>query len=201
MIEALATWRPSTWVDYAILYTVPGASMDIYLLAKILLERPSDFARSLARIMGKEETWLDMLKEIFALSFGMICVLIGWPGFLVWLIKDKIDDAARQKRDDEPDFNCLPEYLISKVNPVDAEIASYVVEPLGTVPPLPFGHLNKGWVNFLSDMVDDRDEMWSFNIPKGSKHGKYRIAATSEVKGYARVRNGKVLAEFITESD
>ena len=201
MIEVLAAWRPSTWVDYLILYIAPGASMVAYLLIKTLLEKPSDFAKSLVRIMGKEETWLDKIKEGLAFGLGMICVLVGWPGFLIWLVKDKIDEAARQKRYDEPDFNCLPEHLIAKVNPVEAEIDSYVVDPLGTVPPLPFGHLNKAWANFLADMSDDRDEMWSFFIPKGCKHGKYRITATSDIKGYARVRNGKVLGEFITESD
>lgn len=201
MIDSFMEWRPETWLHYALLYIAPGALMVTFLLFKMMLEKPSDFAKSVMRVMGKEETLADKLKEALSISIGMACVLIGWPGFLVWLIKDKIDNAARQKRYDEPDFNCLPEYLISKVNPVDAEIASYVVDPLGTVPPLPFGHLNKGWVNFLSDMTDDKDEMWSFYIPKGSKHGKYRISATSEIKGYARVCNGKVLAEFITESD
>ena len=201
MINSFATWHPDTLLDYLLLYIAPGAVMVAFLLTKTALEKPSDFAKSVMRVMGKEEAWIDKLKEALSFSLGMLCVLIGWPGFLVWLIKDKIDDATRQKRYDEPDFNCLPEYLISKVNPVDAEIASYVIDPLGTVPPLPFGHLNKGWVNFLSDMTDDRDEMWSFFIPKGSKHGKYRIAATSDIKGYAKVCNGKVLAEFITESD
>jgi len=201
MIETLASWRPSTWVDYLILYMVPGVSMIAYLLVKILLDRPSDFAKSLIRITGKEESWLDKIKEAIAFSFGMTCVLVGWPGFLVWLTKDKIDEAARQKRYDEPDFDCLPEHLITKVNPVEAEVSSYVIDPLGTVPPLPFGHLNKAWANFLADMLDDRDEMWSFFIPKGSKHGKYRITATSEITGYARVRDGRILGEFITESD
>ena len=105
MIEALAAWRPSTWVDYLLLYMVPGASMIAYLLVKILLDTPSDFAKSLVPIMGKEETWLDKIKEAVAFSFGVTCVLVGWPGFLVWLVKDKLDEAARQKRYDEPDFN------------------------------------------------------------------------------------------------
>lgn len=201
MIEALAAWLPSTWSNYLILYMVPGTSMIAYLLLKILLNRPLDFAKSLVRIKGKEESWLDKFKEVFTFSLGMICVLVGWPGFLVWLVKEKIDETAQQKRYDEPDFNCLTEHLITKANPLEAEASSYVIDPLGTVPPLPFGYLNKAWGNFLADMIDDRDEMWFFLIPKGSKHGKYRIAATSDIKGYARVRNGKVLDEFITESD
>ena len=201
MIDLVAAWRPNTWLDYLLIYVVPGASIVAYLLLKILLEKPSNFAKSLIRIMGKEETWLDKAKEAFAFSLGMICVLVGWPGFLVWFIKDKFDEVARQKRYDAPDFNCLPEFLIKKVDPVDAEISSYVIDPLGTVPPLPFGYLNKAWVTFLADMIDDQDEMWSFFIPKGGKHGKYLVTASGDIKGYAKVRNGRILGEFITESD
>jgi len=175
--------------------------MASYLLIKTALEKPSDFAQSVMKMMGKEETWLDQLKEAAVFGFGIACVLVGWPGFLIWLLKDKRDEAIRQKREDEPDFTCLPEHLIAAVNPVDAEIASYIIDPLGCVPSLPFGHLNHGWANFLAEMTDDRNEMWSFSVPKGSNCGKRRFAATSDIRGYARVCDGKVLGEFITESD
>ena len=199
-MDLLLIWRPVSWTDYLLIYIAPGILMSVYLLIKTWRERSSDFAKGLMKAMGKEETWIDKLKDAFVFNLGLVCVVFGWPGFVVWLIKDKIDDAARQKRYDEPDFSCLQDHLISKVNPTDAEITSYIIDPCSTVPSLPFGHLNKGWVNFLSDMTDDRDEMWSFCIPKGSKYGKYRRTATSEIKGYARVRNDKVLAEFITEA-
>ena len=201
MMDSILAWRPDGWVDYFLLYLIPGIAMASYLLIKTALEKPSDFAQSVMKMMGKEETWLDKLKEAAVFSFGIACVLVGWPGFLIWLMKDKRDEAIRQKREDEPDFTCLPEHLIAVVNPVDAEIASYIIDPLGCVPSLPFGHLNHGWANFLAEMTDERDEMWSFYIPKGSKCGKRRFAATSDIRGYARVRDGKVLGEFITESD
>ena len=201
MIDFLTGWRPNTWPEYALLYIAPGALMVSYLLIKTFLEKPSDFARGVMKVMGKEESWIDKIKEIIVFSLAIACVLIGWPAFLVWLIKDKLDRAGRQKRYDEPDFNCSPEYLVAKVHQIDAEIASYVIDPLGAVPPLPFGHLNRGWINFLSGLTDDRDEIWSFYIPKGNKHGKYRFVATGDIRGYAKVRNGKVLGEFITESD
>jgi hypothetical protein len=50
-------------------------------------------------------------------------------------------------------------------------------------------------------MTDDKDEMWSFYIPKGSKTGKYQFECSSDIRGYAKVREGKILAEFITERD
>ena len=201
MIDSALSWRPETWLDYLLIYLVPGLCMASYFLLKTLLEKPSDFAKSVMKIMGKDETWLDKLKEAGGFGIGIACVIVAWPGFVVWLIKDKRDDAIRQKGYNEPNFNCLPQYLIAQVNPIDAENASFVIDPLATVPALPFGHLNKGWVNFLANMTDDRDEMWSFFIPKGSECGKHRFAASSDIRGFARVRDGKVLGEFITESD
>lgn len=201
MIDVLIAWRPTSWLDYLLIYSVPGVCMASYFLLKTLLEKPSDFVKSVVKILSQDGTWLDKLKEAGVFGIGVACVIVVWPGFVVWLIKDKRDDAIRQKGYDEPDFNCLHQYLVAQVNPIDAELASYVIDPLGTVPSLPFGHLNQGWVNFLSDMTDDRDEMWSFYVPKGSHCGKHRFATTSDIRGYAKVRGGKILAEFITERD
>jgi len=50
-------------------------------------------------------------------------------------------------------------------------------------------------------MLDEQDELWSFYIPMGSKVGKYQRMCRAEIRGYAQVRDGKILAEFITESD
>lgn len=183
------------------IYSLPGLVYAGFQLCKQYKEHPSEFARNLISALVKEKRLSERLLNLIVYIIAVICIAIGWPLFAIWAVYESKKEAAYKIENNNPDFTCSSEHLISKVNPVDAEIASYVIDPLGTVPPLPFGHLNKGWVNFLSDMTVDRDEMWSFNIPKGSKYGKYRIAATSEIKGYARVSNGKVLAEFITESD
>lgn len=201
MMDSVLSWRPEAWIDYLLIYLAPGVAMAAYLFLKTQLDKPSDFAKSILQITRKEETRLDQLKEAIVFSIGVTCVIVGWPGCVVWTINNKRNEAIRQKRDDEPDLNCLPEYLVIVVNPLDAEKASYIIDLLGNTPPLPFGHLNKAWGNFLADMLDQRDEMWSFYIPKGSKCGKHRFAATTDIRGYARVRNGKVLGEFITESD
>ena len=200
-MDSLFSWRPETWLDYILLYVIPGAFMVSHLLVSTWLEKPSDFSKGLMKIMGKEETLLDRIKEAGVYVIALVSVLVGWPGFMIWFIREKRNDATQQKFYDAPDFNCLSEHLVAIVNPIDAEIASYIIDPLASVPTLPFGHLNKGWVNFLTDMTDDRDEMWSFYVPKGSKCGKHRFAATSDIRGYAKVRDGKVLGEFITESD
>ena len=201
MIESVLAWRPVTWVDYFLIYILPGVGMSAYFLLNAWKERPTEFVKGMMKLFGKETSLIDRIKEFLVYCFAISCVLVGWPGFVIYYFKHKKDEEANKAWQALPDFDCAPEYLVVQVNPIDAEIASYVIDPLGTVPPLPFGHLNQGWVNFLADMTDDADEMWSFYIPKGGKVGKYQFESTSETRGYAKVRDGKILAEFITERD
>jgi hypothetical protein len=183
------------------IYTLPGVSYALFHLAKEYLNRPSEFARDMLAAIGKKRSVADHLISGFAYTIALLCIAFGWPLFGIWAIFQSRKEAALEIERNKPDFNCLPEHLICKVDPHDAEIASYVIDPLGTVPPLPFGHLNQGWVNFLAEMLEPEDEMWSFYIPKGSKHGKHRFVASSDIRGYAKVRNGEILGEFITECD
>jgi len=190
-----------SWYQLLAIYTLPGVSYAAFHLVREFRNRPSEFARGMLAAIGKKKSVADHLLNVLVYSIAIICIALGWPLFGIWAIFQSRKEAALEIERNKPDFNCLPEYLIAQVNPVDAEIASYIIDPLCAVPSLPFGHLNQGWANFLADMTDDRDEMWSFYISKGSKCGKHRFAATSDIKGYARVRDGKVLGEFITECD
>jgi hypothetical protein len=183
------------------IYTLPGVSYALIHLAKEYLNRPSEFARGMLAAIGKKKSVSDHLINGFAFTIAFLCIAFGWTLFGIWAILQSRGKAALEIERNKPDFNCLPEHLITKVKPHDAEIASYVVDPLGTVPPLPFGHLNKGWGNFLAETLDPADEMWSFYIHKGGEYGKHRFAASSDIKGYAWVRNGEITGEFITESD
>jgi hypothetical protein len=190
-----------SWYELMGIYILPGLSYTSFHLIKEFRNRPSQFARDLLSAIGGKKGVIDQLLNIVVYTIAVICIGFGWPLFGIWAIFQSRKEAAFEIERNKPDFDCLPEHLITRVEPHDAEIASYVIDPLGTVPPLPFGHLNKGWVNFLAEILEPKDEMWSFYIPKGSKHGKYCFAASSDIRGYAKVRNGEILGEFITESD
>ena len=190
-----------SWYQLLAIYTLPGVSYAAFHLAREYFNRPSESARGMLAAIGKKKSIVDHLLNVLVYAIATFCIAFGWPLFGIWAIFQSRKEAALELERNKPDFDCLPEYLITQVDPVDAEVASYVIDPLGSAPSLPFGHLNKGWGNFLEDMTDDGDEMWSFYIPKGSKCGKHRFAATSDIRGYARVRNSEILGEFITESD
>jgi hypothetical protein len=190
-----------SWYQLIAIYTLPGVSYAALHLAREYFNRPSESARDMLAAIGKKKSIVDHLLNVLVQAIATFCIAFGWPLFGIWAIFQSRKEAKLEIERNKPDFDCLPEYLIAQVDPVDAEITSYVIDPLGTVPSLPFGHLNQGWGNFLADMTDDRDEMWSFYISKGRKCGKHRFAATSDIRGYARVRDGEILGEFITESD
>ena len=50
-------------------------------------------------------------------------------------------------------------------------------------------------------MLDPEDELWSFHIPKGSKCGMFGKDSSGDISGYAKVRSGKILGEFLIEAD
>ncbi|QWE02058.1 hypothetical protein [Polynucleobacter sp. JS-JIR-II-b4] len=198
---SILLWRPESWSHYLLIYIVPGVLMAAYFLINAWKERPGEFAKGLMKAVGKEVSFVDQLKEFLVYCFATACVLLGWPGFVIYYLIHKKDEAANQAWQKLPDFYCSPKYLISQVNPIDVEIASYVIDPLSAVPALPFGHLNHGWLRFLADATDGDDEVWSFYIPKGSRTGKYQSQCSSDIRGYAKVRNKKILSEFIIERD
>lgn len=191
------------WYWWVFLYISPGIAYAFYHLLKEYFHRPSDFVKNMLEAIGqaKKKSVLDHLLEMFAYSVATICIGLGWPAFFVWAkIKAKEDDAREIERN-KPQFMCMPQYLVTKVNPIEAEASNYMNDPLGNVPALPFGHLNQAWGNFLSNMMDPEDELWSFHIPKGSKCGMYAMDSSGDIAGYAKVRRGQILGEFITEND
>ena len=194
-------WLGLPWLTLIFLYALPGLCYAAYHLFKEYQNRLSGFSKDLLAALGKKKKVRDYIEDIVVFSIAILALAFGWPAFAIWAFLKSRQDAALEIERNKPDFSSSPQYLIAKVDPADAEIAGYVVDPLGCVPPLPFGHLNAGWVHFTADMTDEADEMWSFQIPKGSECGKYKIPATSDIRGYAKVRNGEILGEFITESD
>ena len=81
-----------------------------------------------------------------------------WPAALVlfacWAIvgefKRRKDSTASKA--EAPKFQVRPEHVGLVMTVDEIEAAERVTDPLGAVPNLPFGHLNKAWRRFLSQM-------------------------------------------------
>ena len=97
-------------------------------------------------------------------------------------------------------------HLLRKVSVQDALAASTVVDPLGRVPALPFGHLNKNWQSFL-DAKQPGWQLWQFEVPgvvSGSRQRNQPQWALPRGRkaGYAwATRWKRIEREFVTEWD
>ena len=67
-----------------------------------------------------------------------------------------------------------------------------VSDPLGAVPPFPFGHLNGPWSHFKSGLTPD-DMVWQFSAPWNEGWGRTELR-----EGYAIVRTDGVGPYFVT---
>ena len=191
--------------DYTLLqwfgiYTLPGLAYVIYNMIKLYRERNSQFVNDMLLAIHNKTSTQKRIGDSIAFGAAAICILVAWPAFIVWWLMQKREEPEALDDEDEEDFTCSMTHLVSEVTPIEAEVFNQVHDPLGKAPKLPFGHLNKAWGCLLAEMTEPADQLWSFFIPKGSDIGTY-LTATSEVRGYAIVRKGKIVVELVVESD
>ncbi len=191
--------------DYTLLqwfgiYTLPGLVYVIYNMIKLYRERNSQFVNDMLLAIHNKTSTQKRIEDGIAYGVASICILVAWPAFIVWWLLQKRDEPEALDDEDEDDFTCSMNHLVSEVTPIEAEVFNQIHDPLGKAPKLPFGYLNKAWGCLLAEMTEPADQLWSFFIPKGSDIGTY-LTATSEVRGYAIVRKGKIVGELVVESD
>ena len=103
--------------------------------------------------------------------------------------------AAGRPAEAEPEpaaFRVTREHLLRETTVEEIEKEEIVSDPLGAVPPLPFGHLNAAWLRFKSRLAPG-DVVWRL-----SAHGKEGWGAPQVREGYAIVRTDSVGAHFET---
>ena len=191
--------------DYTLLqwfgiYTLPGLAYVIYNMIKLYRERNCKFVNDMLLAIHNKTSTQKRIEDGIAYGVASICILVAWPAFIVWWLLQKRDKPESLDDEDKDDLTCSMTHLVSEITPIEAEVFNQVHDPLGKTPKLPFGHLNKAWGCLLAEMTEPADQLWSFFIPKGSDIGTY-LTATSEVRGYAIVRKGKIVGELVVESD
>ena len=195
--------------DYTLLqwfgiYTLPGLAYVTYNMFKLYRERNSQFVNDMLLAIHNKTSTQKRIEDSIAYGAASICILVAWPAVIVWWFMQKrnepdaIDDEDMDA--DDCDFTCNMGNLVSEITPIEAEIFNQVHDPLGKAPNLPFGHLNKAWCRLLAEMTEPADQLWSFFIPEDTHIGLYR-SISSDVRGYAIVRKGRIVGELVVESD
>jgi hypothetical protein len=145
----------------------------------------------------------DRILKVLSVIGTAVVVVFIWPittcMVIYFIFFDK--QGTLHYEPDEPRFACKKEDLIAKVTPEEVEATSYVSDPLGRSPNVPFGHLHQGWISLLGQL-ESEDELWSFKT-KGwtpDSPGSPKFSAPVYVRsGYAVVRKKKIVADFVSE--
>ena len=174
------------------------------LLVRLLRkdEEVSELVKLARQMSASQDTsWNQKLQEwatyplmllvwplVMLLAIQALLKLVGveWPP-RPWGTNAQAADNTAQI---EIKFICQSADLLKPIDPEQAEVASYVHDPMGRVPDQPFGHLHLGWAELLSHL-EPQDTLWRFKSPKrGLK---------SACAGFAVLRKNQVIAEFIHE--
>lgn len=144
-----------------------------------------------------------IIDKILAPCIGSSLIIVFWPIALTYFVWDKIKNKKEDEQVDGQvpmEFTVSMDHLLEKLSRSEIEQREFIDDPLCAVPHLPFGHLNSAWLKFLGD-CEEGDTLWSFAASlRGRWVTQWRWDPEAEEtrKGYARVRQGRVLGFFTT---
>ena len=175
-------------------------SLGLYLFQ---YERPSQFAKDIDKaIHGErpERPWHYRLREKLVIPGAILLITVCWPIAIYMAIKDLIDKKMnRDKEEIEYPFIARPQYLLEECSRSQIEAENIYSDPLNGVSSLPFGHMNKAWVEFVNQLSSE-GKLHRFKTPKDTPFGEYGELLEQAVEGYAITCNGQIVCEFINES-
>ena len=189
------------------IYGLPALGLLAFLVWKHYSET-NTFVETILRSFEEEKYGEDYstyrLKRQFSNWAAWVVTAALWPIALSFAAYEKTRQHSTLKRHqdrfDAPQFTCSPEFLEKQLSVADAEAQGIINDPRGMVPNLPFGFLNRTWVDFISSMTSE-DELWSFAIPEHVDENNLRRRRTGAIRGFALVRDGLIRKEFIYESN
>ena len=165
----------------------------------IYYEPKSKFSQDIDEALNGKKSWHYKLRESLAIPLTVLLIAVVWPLALWMVVKDRLDKKkAKPEKSPEELFAVKTNFLIEKLGINEVEAREIYQDPLQATPQLPFGYLNTAWEKFKST-IKDEDELWSFLVPQGEPVGEYEMPSDFEMVGYALVRDGRILGEFVCE--
>lgn len=135
--------------------------------------------------------------------FFFLSVMAFWPLLLPVVLyapvraylfpypQPEAEDEGETEGKNAANFHAHSGNLVALTTVEEVEAWERIVDPLGAVPPLPFGHLNSVWGS-LKAAMQPGDELWSFASTRDeTKH------IWAGVRGYAIRRDGRIVAEIV----
>ncbi len=141
--------------------------------------------------LEQKKLWYRLLNNIIEPALVSLLAVLICPIIVFFEVKQIIFKESVPSSLDEPEFAVTHTDLLHKVSIPDIERSEMVVDPLGAVPHLPFGHLNTAWKKFLENKQPD-DSIWTFSA-KWTQWGHIELR-----QGYVVVIGEKIGSHFIT---
>ncbi len=191
-------------MQWLFIYAACGVLFTTVILIKNWQKDSSQsLVSDIRRIFVKNKAISDRIVEIIGNSFALIAVSALWVFFLCWLVYEKCFQKITDEIDDKKRFNATKEFLVCIIDPEVEEKKHIIQDPLGRVPEVPFGHLHHAWIKFLANTEPD-DLIWFYKIKVGDMitpwYSKQERPSSKSIKGYACLRDGHVVNEFIYET-
>jgi hypothetical protein len=184
-------------VNWLIAYLAIGL---VVLFAIVLADQLSKETRRSLRselmdaIDGSRKHWswklAVNLSAAMVLALSVLFVIFGWPIAFFWKGRDMWTQHTKNKREV---FVVARKDLVRQWTVQEIELSSRVIDPLGAVPDLPFGHLNAAWLQF-KQVLQPQDAIWSFSSNWSAACERKTIR-----EGYV-VTRGKRIGRYVVTS-
>jgi hypothetical protein len=183
-------------MTYLVAYLALGAVVLAVALISDRRANPprSDFAREMLEAIDPERATLryKLMDRLVVPALAGILMLVGWP-VAVFIKVRELSAPKPTEAEPEPTGFCVTrEHLLREMSIEEIEATEMVSDPLGAIPPLPFGHLNDPWSRFKSGLAAD-DTVWHFSAPWNEGWGRAELR-----EGYVIVRTDGVGPHFVT---
>lgn len=167
----------------------------MYASHKLSSKSESDGLKGLLDAVNPERKKLTyrLINNILVPLLGAVLVLFFWPAALYMKIKD-MRERGPGGAFEEKVFKVAKGDLLLRQTIEQIECSEIIEDPLGAVPALPFGHLNKCWTDLLAQLQAG-DELCSFRSTWDGNWGRSEIRC-----GYVLVRDGSPDAYVLTET-
>ena len=182
---------------YLYWYLGVGATVFVIVFVAHWLTKKND-SKSLSDILAamdpdREKLSFRILHNFVVPLLAGVAVVVVWPIAIFMKVKDMLgmNSYSGASVGEQREFSVSSDDLQGRLSIEDIEARECVIDPLGAVPELPFGHLHSAWMAFLEGMSSD-DALWSFSA-NWTTWGRKEIR-----EGYVIVRGDIVVSHLQT---
>ena len=185
-----------TWQHFLIGYGAIGLVTCFGMIVYKHFIAPPDPLDVVHEILRKHKARHNPKWEVRADAFGenvlgpAVALCLGvmfWPAFVGLRLKQ-----WWSARKEEKVWVLERKHLVQRHDVEELEVRERVIDPLGAVPDLPFGHVNVAWERFKQNLALG-DEVWSFSQPC-EEFGRKGIR-----NGYVILHDGALGALWVTD--